>query len=74
MYTKGKTSRTVLAYQTGFCIFSVYRNRFLMFWSLFVLKLDAYVCLVRILLILNFYFPKQLKESPRTQNLRVKPL
>ena len=41
------TSRTVLAYKAGFCIFSVYRNRFVMFLSFFfVLKLELYVCLV----------------------------
>ena len=55
--------------------FSVYRNRFLMFWSFFlVLKLELYVCLVKGLLILSFHLSKQLKESPRTQNLGVKRL
>ena len=53
------TSRTVLAYKTGFCIFSVYRNRFLMFWSFFfVLKLEVFVCRVKSLLILSFLFIK----------------
>ena len=39
-----------------------------------VLKLEVYVCLVKGLLILSFYLSKQLKESPRTQNLGVKRL
>ena len=69
------TSRTVLAYKTGFCIFSVYRNQFLMLRSFFfVLKLEVYVCLVKSLLILSFYLSKQLKESSKTQNLGVKRL
>ena len=70
-----QTSRTVLAYKTWFCLFSVYRNPFIMFWShFFVLKLGVYVCLVKSLLILSFYLSKQLKESSRTKNLGVKRL
>ena len=46
-----------------------------MFWSFFfVLKLEVYVCFVKSLLMFCFYLSKQLKESPRTQNLGVKPL
>ena len=37
----------------------------------FVLKLEVYVCLVKSELILSFYLSKQLKESPKTQNLGV---
>ena len=56
------TSRTVLAYKTWFCLFSVYRNRFLMFWSsFFVFKLGVYVRLVKSLLILSFLFIKTVK-------------
>ena len=33
---RAETSRTVLAYKTWFCLFSVYRNRFIMFWSYFL--------------------------------------
>ena len=56
------TSRTVLAYKTCFAFFSVYRNRFLKFWSYFyVLKLGVYVCLVKSLLILSFSFIKTAK-------------
>ena len=40
-----KTSRTVLAYRTWFCLFSVYRNRFLMFWSFFFCFQTRGVCL-----------------------------
>ena len=43
---------TVPMYKTGYCIFSVYRNQFL------VLKLEVYVCLAKSLLILSFLFIK----------------
>ena len=44
--------------------FSVYRNRFIMFWSyFFVLKLGVYVRLVKSLLILSFSFIKTVKEE-----------
>ena len=44
--------------------FSVYRNRFIMFWSyFFVLKLGVYVRLVKSLLILSFSFINTVKEE-----------
>ena len=52
-----ETLRTVLAYKTWFCLFSVYRNRFIMFWSyFFVLKLGVHVRLVKSLFIVSFYY------------------
>ena len=69
------TSRTVLAYKTGFCIFFCLQEpSFDVLVIFFVLKLEVYVCFVKSLLILSFYLSKQLKESSRTQNLGVKRL
>ena len=70
-----KTSRTVLAYKTGFCIFFCLQEPiFNILVIFFVLKLGVYVCLAKSVLILSFYLLKQLKESSRTQNLGVKRL
>ena len=56
------TSRTVLAYKTWFCLFSVYSepiyNVLVIF---FVLKLGEYVCLAKSLLILSFLLIKTVK-------------
>ena len=70
------TSRTVLAYKTGFCIsFCLQESIFdVLVTFFFLMQLEVYICLVKSLLILSFYLSKQLKESPRTQNLGVKPL
>ena len=59
-----KTSRTVLAYKTGFlhffCLHEPIDDVLVIF---FVLKLEVYVCLVKSLLIHRFYLSKKLKES-----------
>ena len=69
------TSRTVLAYKTGFCIFfCLQESIFDVLVTFFLLKLEVYICIVKSFLILSFYLSKQLKEIPRTQNLGVKPL
>ena len=70
-----KTSRTVLAYKSGFCIcFCLHEPIDDVLVIFFVLKLEVYVCLVKSLLLLSFYLSKQLKESSRTQILGVKPV
>ena len=70
------TSRTVLAYKTGFCIFCLFTGTNLDVLIIFflVLKLEVNVCLVKSLLILSFYLSRQLKENPKTQNLGLKRL
>ena len=69
------TSRTVLAYKMDFWIFFCLQEPIIdVLVIFFVLKLEVYVRLVKSLLILSFHLSKQLKESPRTQNLEVIPL
>ena len=54
---KTLTSRTVLAYKTGFCIFFCLQEPILnVLVIFFVLKLEVYVCLVKSLLIFFFNY------------------